>query len=89
MSLAGPLVTLPVAVTFDDLSPNICHSYDKLLFCMYNTVAVAAPVDPSSVPATKSANTSKSDVPTSVASVSKVPLVVPNAFTLVAPINAS
>ena len=56
---------------------------------MYNTVAVAAPVDPSSVPATKSANTSKSDVPTSVASVSKVPLVVPNALTLVAGINAS
>ena len=40
-----------------------------MLFCIYKTVAVAAPVEPSSVPATKSANTSKSVLPTSVASV--------------------
>ena len=47
---------------------------------MYKTVAVAAPVEPSSVPATKSANTSISVVPTSVASVSKVPCVVATAL---------
>jgi len=59
-----------------------------LLFWIYKTVAVAAPVVPSPFAPEKSAKTWMSEEPTSVASVSKVPLVVAKAFTFCASIKA-